>query len=168
MALFGLSPLFLSLIASAFFTNPQSGLDVTHFLNFLSIFVGLIHLIGAFNLRLPPHSNPQPTPTQIEDLEQIAEVDECSPLLPGKPPTCSSQDKEDDSALGLLHDRYFWILTLILVAIIGSVSPVDPFVVRRAHLSFHSARWSCLIWGLLCSPYPLPRLYPTLGYHRQI
>ncbi|KAH8117341.1 MFS general substrate transporter [Phellopilus nigrolimitatus] len=53
MALFGLSPLFLSVIASTFFTSEESGLNVTQFVAFMAILAGVVHIIGAINLRTP-------------------------------------------------------------------------------------------------------------------
>ncbi len=53
MALFGLSPLFLSVLASSFFTDPVSGLDVTRYVAFIGILAGVVHVIGAINLRTP-------------------------------------------------------------------------------------------------------------------
>jgi hypothetical protein len=122
MALFGLSPLFLSLVASNFFTVPDTGLDITRFLNFLSILVGSVHLIGAFNLRTPS-SYPPSIPTQIEDPEQSSEVDEYSQLLPRKPPV-TPPINENGSTLDLFRDPHFWLLVSILVVTIGSVSGV--------------------------------------------
>lgn len=54
MALFGCSPLLLSLIADHFFTFPDSTgapvLNVTRFLTFLSLVSGVAHLFGALTL----------------------------------------------------------------------------------------------------------------------
>src|SRR6266478_9643153 len=43
MTFFGLSPLLLSLLASRYFTDPTTGLNVTHFMIFLAFASGITH-----------------------------------------------------------------------------------------------------------------------------
>jgi len=150
MALFGLSPLFLTLIATNFFTSAQAGLDVAKFLTFLSVFVSSTHMIGAFTLRIPTPSDQSSVPNQTGDLEETAEFDERSRLLPARP---NGPSQEDDFALELLHDKCFWLLVLILVATLGSVSTIH-LLFRNVSINFHaySVRWLCLIWGQLYYP----------------
>jgi hypothetical protein len=144
MALFGLSPLLLSLIASNKFTNPDTGLDVTRFLRFLSTFAGAIHLIGAVNLRTPqPRAR-----TRSEDLERTTEVNEQSRLLPREP--TSSQVRDNGSTLDLLRDPYFWVLASILVVVMGPVS--DRTIIVEQTLIFSVAvRDDHLQYGNHCS-----------------
>jgi hypothetical protein len=122
MALFGLSPLFLSVLASSFFTDPEKGLDVTRFLRLHAMVAGCIHLIGAITLRLPSVSEPKAM-SPIDDPEQTTEPDERSALLPGKPPSDVAlvQVDEHNSAMDLLRDRNFWTLFLVSLVVLGSV-----------------------------------------------
>jgi hypothetical protein len=125
MALFGLSPLFLSVLASNLFSDPETGLNVTRFLKFHAIIAGCIHLIGAINLRLPPVSNLETT-LPSADPEQYAQPDERSALLPRKKYDDVDVQvvpvEECNSALDLLRDRNFWILFVVTLITLGSVS----------------------------------------------
>lgn len=124
MALFGLSPLFLSVLASNLFTDPGTGLNVTRFIKFHAIMTGCIHLLGAITLNLPSVSELKASPTH--DTEQAAESDEHSPLLPGKPPNDVDvlvvPVDEHSSVVDLLRDRNFWTLFFVALVVLGSVS----------------------------------------------
>jgi hypothetical protein len=126
MALFGLSPLILSLLASTFFTDPSTGLDVPRFLNFLAITSGIIHLLGAFNMRsckLQSISPSTPAPATTSDEERS--IDEREPLLPNKshrPDSPIIPVGEGRSVIELLKDSHFWLLALVALIILGSVS----------------------------------------------
>lgn len=130
MALFGLSPLFLSFLASNFFSNPETGLDVTRFIKFHAITAGTIHLVGAFTLRPPLVSESDSTPPP-DDSEHTSDpntaLDERTPLIPSKPLSDVELQvtpvSDSASALDLLRDRNFWILFLSSLIILGSVSP---------------------------------------------
>ena len=71
MALFGFSPLVISLVANRFFTHPESGLDVTHFLGFLAVAAGIMHLFSAACMQGPEpkhaHSRLDHAPEGEED-----------------------------------------------------------------------------------------------------
>jgi len=127
MALFGLSPLFLSVLASNFFTNPDTGLNITHFLKFHAIVAGGIHLVGAITLRLPPVSEPKVL-TSICDPEHAAEPDERSALLPsrssGNVDVPVIRANEHNSVEDLLRDCNFWTLFLVALVILGSCEMV--------------------------------------------
>jgi len=117
MALFGLSPLFLSVIASKFFTDPEIGLNVTEYLRFLSVLTGLVHLFGAFNIKTPAAG------ISISDTEQASNVDERSPLLPST--SHSNVDKPSaGSAMDLLRDPSFWVLAFFALVTLGSCEMV--------------------------------------------
>ncbi|KAN0133799.1 Major facilitator superfamily domain containing protein [Lactarius tabidus] len=124
MALFGLSPLILSLLASTFFTDPSTGLDVPRFLNFLAITSGIIHLLGAFNMRsckLQSISPSTPAPATTSDEERS--IDEREPLLPNKshrPDSPIIPVGEGRSVIELLKDSHFWLLALVALIILGS------------------------------------------------
>jgi hypothetical protein len=124
MALFGLSPLFLSVLASNFFTDPVTGLNVTRFLKFYAMMTGCVHLIGTITLRLPlvsEHNEPC-----IDDPEPTAEPDERSALLPSKPPNDVEvlivPVNEHGSLVDLLRDCNFWTLFFVALVVLGSVS----------------------------------------------
>ncbi len=126
MTLFGLSPLFLSLLASTFFTDPSKGLDVPRFLNFLALTSGIVHLIGAFNMRSckPQYIAPS-TPASASTSDEERSIDEREPLLPNKPHRSDSQIipiGEGRSVIELLKDSHFWLLALGALIVLGSVS----------------------------------------------
>ncbi|KAI0050909.1 MFS general substrate transporter [Auriscalpium vulgare] len=131
-ALFGLSPLFLSFVASTFFTDPVTGLNVTKFLTFLAITAGSVHFVGAFNLRLPSTVSPtalepqETTPLSDNDVEGQSGADERDPLLPHKPraEVTVVPVEEDGSALDLLRDPQFWWLACIVMITLGSCEMV--------------------------------------------
>jgi hypothetical protein len=120
MALFGLSPLFLSLLASTFFTTADTGLDVAHFLKFLAIFAGAIQLFGALNLKTPLVTEISSSPT---DDPERSNINERTALLPGKSiPEAVAPANEDGSAFDLFQDSSFWILAVIVLVNLGLVS----------------------------------------------
>jgi len=128
MTVFGLSPLFLSVLASRYFTDSSTGLDVTRFLLFLAFTSGIIHLVGAFTLRVPKS---QCDVALISDSLSVASsdeessIDERQPLLRNKAHESSIQAIPIDdgtSILNLLRDPHFWLLAFILLIILGSVS----------------------------------------------
>ncbi|THH20349.1 hypothetical protein EW146_g962 [Bondarzewia mesenterica] len=131
MALFGLSPLFLSLVASRFFSDPATGLNVTKFLTFHAATAGLIHLIGAFNLRIPSAIDDSASSipeveefayTAESDVEDLAQSDERAPFLPKKSTDANVQVilvEEDATIFDLLKDVHFWILALIIMLVLG-------------------------------------------------
>lgn len=149
MCIFGLSPLFLSLIASTFFTNAHSGLDVTNFLTFLAVITGLVYVLGAFILRaLPPNtSDPLPTlsepivpSTSNEDPEPSDSANERAPLLPHKTtddpaePHSKKLHAQGGSALALVKDPHFWLLAVFSLLILGAVSHSSlPFTVNESY-----------------------------------
>ena len=124
MALFGLSPLFLSILASTWFTDDTGTLDVTNFVAFMAVLAGVVHIIGAINLRTP---KPNAVLLQSEvrrerlsssgDRENASALDERTSLL--RP---SSLRPEQQSVLGLLKDPYFLLLGSLVLVTLGSVS----------------------------------------------
>lgn len=139
MALFGLSPLVLSLVANRVFTHPDSGLDVTHFLGFLAAAAGTTHLFGALCMQGPEpkhtHSHSSSpledeencSPTSVPSEEAESDIDdEARPLLESNKPTAEGDltpvpEPQHGSVGDLLKDPYFWMLFAILVVLIGGV-----------------------------------------------
>lgn len=175
MALFGLSPLFLSLIASNFFSNPDTGLEVVRFLAFMAILSGSIHAFGVLSLRVLPPSAlvTLPGTTLAPDTERDIEPNEQSRLLPGKPPGDVLDNAVQDnsiitaqegvitidtsgSSVDLLRDPYFWLLCATMVLTVGAVrncSPTSYLPFDHSHLPL-SAKWSC--------PTLVPSSWPSL------
>ncbi|KAG9226412.1 hypothetical protein CCMSSC00406_0003291 [Pleurotus cornucopiae] len=130
-AVFGLSPLFLSLLASNLFTTA-SGLQVIPFLRFLAICTGVVHLCGFVTLRIP---KPTPLPP--------AQPSEHTPLLQSASGESGTQQQpRDDSLLGLLSDRFFWILFLACVLTLGYcemiISNIGTIVLSLSKSTVHS------------------------------
>ena len=136
MALFGFSPLVISLVANRFFTHPESGLDVTHFLGFLAVAAGIMHLFSAACMQGPEpkhaHSRLGHAPEGEEDYCNPSEnVDtasdgEAQPLLDNNKPMVTAgmvpiPEPQHGSVGDLLKDPYFWILFSVLVILIGGV-----------------------------------------------
>ncbi|KAJ7774706.1 MFS general substrate transporter, partial [Mycena metata] len=110
MALFGLSPLFLSFLASTLFTDgADESLDLVRFLVFLTALTGVVHLIGALNLRAAPNNHPPATVPLQDD-----EVDETTALL-----TDGSRKSRSGSSIDLVLDPYFWVFFLLLAVTLG-------------------------------------------------
>ena len=124
MTFFGLSPLFLSLLASRFFFDPTTGLNVTHFMIFLALASGITHLIGAFTLRIPASQCGVASESEsvVSGSDEERSIDERQPLLPNKTPLPDVQADEGSSVLHLFRDPSFWSLAFIVLIILGSVS----------------------------------------------
>ncbi|THU92180.1 MFS general substrate transporter [Dendrothele bispora CBS 962.96] len=121
MALFGLSPLFLSSLASTFFTNSDSSLDIVSFLVFMTIFAGVSHLLGAVALDVPstPSSEDHMRSSPAEDSEDV--TDETTGLLQRQ--RCQNEP-QNGSVLDLLRHLSFWILCLYLIMTLGTCEMV--------------------------------------------
>lgn len=144
MALFGFSPLVISLVANRFFTHPTSGLDVTHFLGFLAAAAGISHLFGALCMQgpEPKHANSHPNNASEDEESQppterlSAEAgfnsdDEARPLLDSNKPVIAVDvipvpEPQHGSVGDLLRDPYFWMLFSILTILIGGVRMIKP------------------------------------------
>lgn len=134
MALFGFSPLLLSAIASKFFTNSETGLNVTYFIGFLALLTGFIHLFSAICMqgaeKLTPSVSQDGTISTSSNAVDFPEDSEQEPLLSS--PTKSTSDADpsivtvpepqDGSVGDLLKDPYFWLLLIVCLVVIGAVS----------------------------------------------
>ncbi|KZV75744.1 MFS general substrate transporter [Peniophora sp. CONT] len=134
-SLFGLSPLFISLIASMFFTDPESGLSVIPFMTCLAILTGLVLLCSSLvlnmSLRKPSTSShiPElpsdgPIPSTSSTTLVGRDASETDALLPKNAP----QDIESAElasterggpVLELLQDSEFWLLACAVFVITG-------------------------------------------------
>jgi hypothetical protein len=124
-AFFGLSPLFLSLEASAFFSTKDGELDVTHFIVVLSITAGIAHLVAAVFLRVfPPRASITAQPDdEIDNPIPVIHPTEHTPLLnsPNKQVKSASQSGQQ-TVWQLLSDLDFWLLAGSIFLVLGSVS----------------------------------------------
>ena len=130
MALFGLSPLFLSLLASMFFTTEANGLDVTRFVSFMAILAGVVHIIGAINLRTPTEVSVNRAEAEDsrrdEENNPAGNSDERTPLIRNKSrPSVQvsiTPVEHEQTVAELLKDPYFWMLGFCTLICLGSVS----------------------------------------------
>lgn len=131
MALFGLSPLFLSVIASNYFTSDDGTLEVTRFVTFMAILTGVVHVLGAINLRTPQIAQVEALDSSDiqDDEESVFEqpADERSPLIaPNKKSNVQVSVvpvESKQTVMDLLKDPYFWILAFLVMVCLGTVSP---------------------------------------------
>ena len=122
MALFGLSPFCLSVLASNSFIDRASGLlDVVLLLKFMAVLAALTHALGFVVLRTP--SVPTP-PTPLVSSSDCGDIDEDSRLLPRANSRPGSAHLKGCFAQfpNPIQDRYFWVLGLYCLLIIGAVS----------------------------------------------
>jgi hypothetical protein len=129
---FGMSPLFLSLLATTFYTNADTGLDVAGFSAFLALLCGSVNLFGTLALHTPDLRATQ-EPLLESELEPGSEPDETTSLLSGVPKGPSVEvravpieEPKTGSMLDLLKDPYFYVLFVILAMILGSVESTLP------------------------------------------
>ena len=121
MALFSLSPLFLSAIASNFFIHPATGqLSICHFMSFLSLLTGFVYILGFINMQGLKHSIDRPQTTSELVEENIPQ--ETSPLLAPTSQSRFTTQASNPSAMELLRRIDFWLLVIFCVFIIGAVS----------------------------------------------
>ncbi|KAJ7685074.1 MFS general substrate transporter [Mycena polygramma] len=110
MALFGLSPLFFSFVASSFFTaGADSSLDLVRFLAFVAALtgaIGLAHSIAAY-LHISTNDSSSTVPICNGD------ADETTALLP------NSRNRANGSSLDLIKDPYFLVFFMLLAVTLG-------------------------------------------------
>lgn len=159
MALFGLSPLMLSKIATTFFISPETRLlDVSSFMNLLAGLTGLVHLFGFITLQSVPQA-------ESRIVAVPSTPDERTPLVAPKPPIGESaatqlpfqststhtvpvtpkslgddeagQFANGQSALDLFQDVNFWILAAYCLLIFGVVCyfPYETKTIQLTELS---------------------------------
>lgn len=146
LSIFGLSPLFLSLLASRF-TPPGQTLDIPSFFTFMATVTGIIHLTSTVILRAnrplerraadaaaaPSTDAESSISTEQEPLLGSAEVedeDEYDSTPKPKDPVSVHivpvQEPQEGSTLDLFKDPSFWVLSLWLVLVVGAVC--TPFL----------------------------------------
>ncbi|KAF6765100.1 MFS general substrate transporter [Ephemerocybe angulata] len=119
MALFGLSPLFLSVIASNWFTDPTTDtLNVTRFTAFLAVFCGSVYLLGALALRIDPLDIPVSTETPAAEEPRSGFPDETTTLLPDRQKL--RQLPGDGSIVDLARQSDFWLIAVFCLLTLGA------------------------------------------------
>ncbi|KAI0636820.1 MFS general substrate transporter [Trametes polyzona] len=145
MSIFGLSPFFLSLVGSRYFTPPGQTLDAARFFTFMAIVTGAVHLLSTLIF----YANPVPRQdaaditagpstsrrrsTSGDDPEALSETEEAEPLLgentpkpkdPASVHVVPVQEPQHGSTLDLFKDPYFWVLALWMLLVVGSAEMV--------------------------------------------
>jgi hypothetical protein len=126
LALSGLSPLFLSYVASmGIFQTMDGALDAPKFIAWMAVGSGVIHAIGAIGIR---HVN-DPFEDEAERMALLGEhVDEREKMLKKQCEAIKAgcivvhRVEPDGSVFALLKDGSFWVYLAVGVAITGTVS----------------------------------------------
>jgi len=122
MALFGLSPLCLSVLASNFFTEPASGhLNVVLFLKFMATLTTFTHVLSYFILQAPPRPYVVAPMSDHSDSDNIDENSTLVSRITGNYGIEPSDNGVVESPHPL-RDWSFWLLGLYCFLIIGAVS----------------------------------------------
>ncbi|KAF8969984.1 major facilitator superfamily domain-containing protein [Flammula alnicola] len=119
MALFGLSPLFYSVIATTFFMDPTTGLlNVVSFTAFLALTTGFVYIPGWLNLRRFPINSTggiEPNSSHVEG----AIAAETTPLLASESTEHPSGRPLDPTVGELLKKVDFWLLAIFCIFTLG-------------------------------------------------
>ncbi|KAI9065126.1 MFS general substrate transporter [Trametes sanguinea] len=141
MSIFGLSPFFLSLVASRYFTPPGQTLDVANFFTFMAVLTGCAHVVSTLifhTTSMPQESltgSESPSTSALAGTSDSADaLEEAEPLLadnsspkPKDPATVHVvpvQEPQHGSTLDLLKDPYFWVLCVWMLLVVGSAEMV--------------------------------------------
>lgn len=120
MALFSLSPLFLSSIATVFFIHPATGqLNICLFMSFLTLLTSFVYILGFINMQGLKHSIDQPRTTSETVEGNIPQ--ETSPLLAPTSQSRLTMQVSNPSTMELLRRIDFWLLVIFCIFIIGAV-----------------------------------------------
>jgi hypothetical protein len=114
LALYGLSPLFLSL-PSALFIGSDGLVEARFYIIFIGSLAVAVHLLSILGLRdQSAPTNPEPP---MSPLASPTSLDEETPLLPKV-----VKEGDDQTWKVVASDPYFWWIFIVLGASIGSVS----------------------------------------------
>lgn len=163
LALFGLSPLFLSYVATLpVFQLAAGELNASKFVAFLAVGVGSANLFSTFGLQVRYDLPHVVEPDALDDTIPDQDVSERTHLLkkpispPGTPGSSalsiSAETEHDGTVLGLLSDPSFWLFAAVVLVITGSVRYLRSLINEShlAHISSpHSPRWSSRTLGQL-------------------
>ena len=111
--------------------DPSGNLDVTHFVAFMAILAGIVHIIGAINLHTPQACT---APAQeavrseghnrSEDRERSPTVNERTALLRPN----NTRLEEQQTVRDLLGDPYFLLLGVLVLVALGSVRAQSLYI----------------------------------------
>lgn len=160
MAIFSLSPLFLSAIATNFFIHPATGqLNIYHFMSFLALMTGFVYVLGFINMQgLKPSMDQAQTASEAVE-ENISQ--ETSPLLAPTSQGRLTMQASNPSAMELLRRIDFWLLTIFCVFIIGAVRILSSIlflsfecfhIVRDGDIEYwynHNGSPPIIVWTVL-------------------
>lgn len=124
MALFGLSPLFLTSVASKWFTDHTTGLlHVVQFTAYLALISGLVHLFGALAFSFAQCNSKD---IQASSPDPETQPHEGSRLLPREERVEYTPEShiKTDTTLGFLTDRHVWLLIIFCICILGTAEMV--------------------------------------------
>jgi hypothetical protein len=131
MALFGLSPLFFSVIASKFFTDPISGvLNVANYTSFIALFNSIVYVAGFVFLQRVPCTSDLAHTAEAQDDPVTPPETEHTPLL------TSSRKPADPTIPELLKLPDFWLLAIFCVLLLGLVRIFRSTVVKLSDTLF--------------------------------
>lgn len=132
MALFGLSPLFLSVIATSFFMDPTTGLlNVPTFTYCLAVLSGVVYLTGSINLYRVPWPTQSPNPVESSHIIDTNPAED-SPLL-GLGRTDNVTRPLNPSVMELLTLLDFWLLAVFCIFVLGTVCRPHPSMILKTH-----------------------------------
>ncbi|KAI8998501.1 MFS general substrate transporter [Trametes punicea] len=141
MSIFGLSPLFLSVVASKYFTLPGQTLDVPQFFTFMAVLTGSVHFMSALIFRASPIAHEEPresgvsiipstrtessdAPSSLEEAEPLLEDNTLTPKDPASVHVVPVEEPQHGSALDLFKDPHFWLLSLWMLLVVGAAEMV--------------------------------------------
>ena len=115
MALFGLSPLFLTAIASSCFTSDSGDLSATKYMLFLATLTGFVYLFGTLTLNGPNRAT-----NKSQSNSEL--VDENSSLISRESNLSGERSSHAHERRYPLKDLSFWLLAFFCFCTLGSVS----------------------------------------------
>ncbi|KAF9532286.1 major facilitator superfamily domain-containing protein [Crepidotus variabilis] len=119
MGLFGLSPLFFSVIATSCFTDVNTGLlDVRRYTTFLGSATFIVYIAGFIFLQGVPRMVGSISHQEMQAVADDSMIVETTPLLQTSRSSSFSKPSEL-SVSELLRESDFWLLVLFAVLIMG-------------------------------------------------
>jgi hypothetical protein len=128
MALFGLSPLFLSVLATNYFTDPITGLlNVSHYMTFLAFLTAPVYTFSALVL----HRTPGPADLAVDTrATEGVRSGENTPLLASNLPSIPAPhpSRVVHTTSDILKTGDFWLLAVFCFLTLGVVcTPISRF-----------------------------------------
>ncbi|KAI0673070.1 MFS general substrate transporter [Trametes maxima] len=141
MSIFGLSPFFLSLVASRYFTPSGQPLDIARFFTFMAVLTGSVHLLSTFVFRANPIPKEPSADAEVggrrspspQSVDAISALEEAEPLLADSTPKPKDnvdvhivpvEEPQHGSTIDLFKDPYFWVLAFWMLLVVGAAEMV--------------------------------------------